>query len=164
MRYSHVFIGGIGSLNRLVLGDHVLRLGRRRRVRLTCPGGEYVLFEEALADKFFQISPEASTVCIIVSLTVVIRTVIFCSSKCRVIFDWLRAPYPWLVLDGTEYFINRELQPGEVLFRPKGSKWIWRENRERLLLKTGCLRFSLSWVRVSGCEFVFSPSLSRLRN
>jgi len=38
-RYSPVFIGGIRSLNRLVLGDHVLRLGRWWSARLSCIGG-----------------------------------------------------------------------------------------------------------------------------
>jgi len=57
-RYSHVFIERIGSVNHLVLGDHVLQLCRRRSARLPCirgcPVGKVVLFEEALANKFFQ--------------------------------------------------------------------------------------------------------------
>jgi len=42
-----------------------------------------------------------------------------------------------LVLDGTKDFVDREPQRDEVLFRPKGSEWIWGENREHLLLEGG---------------------------
>ena len=69
-----VFNGGTGSLNRLVLGDPMLWLGRRRSARLSWvggyPGGEYVFFEEVLMDKFFQLPPEAFAVGDLVSLTV----------------------------------------------------------------------------------------------
>ena len=54
------------------------------------------------------------------SLTVMVRTIIFHSKKYRVILDRLRAPYSWLVLDGIEDFIDGEPKWGEVLFRPEG--------------------------------------------
>ena len=56
-RYSFFSIGGIRSLNHLVLGDHVLQLGRRQSTWLSCIGdclrGMNVRSEEALADKFY---------------------------------------------------------------------------------------------------------------
>ena len=58
----------------------------------------------------------------LLSLTVMVRTEIFRSEKCRVILDQLWAPYIWLVLDGTKDFVDREAQQGEVLFHPKGSE------------------------------------------
>jgi len=55
-RYSRVFIRGIESLNSVVLGDHMLWMGRRQSTRLSCIGGcpesKDVLFKEALMDKF----------------------------------------------------------------------------------------------------------------
>ena len=42
-----------------------------------------------------------------------------------------------MVLDGTEDFVDGQ---GEVLFRSEGSEWIWRENRECLLLEGGLPR------------------------
>jgi len=87
-----------------------------------------VLLEEVLANKFFQVPPEASEVGGLVSLTIVVRTIIFHFRKCRVVLDRLRAPYPWLVLDGIEDFIDGEPQWGGVLFRPESSKWTWRKD------------------------------------
>ena len=82
---SPVFIGRIRSLNRLALGDYVLRLGRRWTAQASCIegnlGGKDVLFEKALVDKFFQIFSEASAVNGLVSLTVVVRTVFFSSGS-----------------------------------------------------------------------------------
>ena len=70
-----------GSLNRLILSDHVLRLGRKRSTRLPCiegcSGGKDALFEEALANKFFQVHPEVSTVDGLVRFTVMVRNNIF---------------------------------------------------------------------------------------
>ena len=63
-----------------------------------------------------------------------VRAVIFRSEKCRVMLDRFRVSYSWLVLDGIEDFVDGELQRGKVLFRLEGSKSIWRENWERLLL------------------------------
>jgi len=59
------FIGGIKSLSRLILGDHMLRLGRRQRLAVLhrrLPRSKEVFFEKALADKFFQIFSKASAV------------------------------------------------------------------------------------------------------
>jgi len=104
--YSPAFIGVTGLLNLFVLGDYVLWLGRRRGASLSCTGGRLesknVLFEEVLADKFSQVPREAFAVGRLVSLAVMIKTIIFNSRKCRTILDRLWAPYPWLVLDGTE--------------------------------------------------------------
>ena len=98
-------------LNYLVLGNHVLQLSRRHSAWLSCfggrLGGKNKLFEEVLVDKFFQVPQEASAIGGLVSLTVVIRTVIFHSEKYRVALDRLRAPYSWLILDGVEDFVNR---------------------------------------------------------
>jgi len=62
-RYSSVFIDESESL---ILGNHMLRLVRRRSARLSCTGGclngEDALFEEALVDKFFQVTLEALAV------------------------------------------------------------------------------------------------------
>jgi len=96
-RYYLVFIGGSGSLNCFVLGDCVLRLGRRWSARLFCTGGylrgEDVLFEEVLADKFFQVPSEAIAVDCPVSFIVVIRATLFCSREYKVVLDWPWAPH-----------------------------------------------------------------------
>ena len=55
-----------------------------------CLGGKNVLFEKALSAKFFQVPVEASAAAGIVSLTVMIRTVIFH----RIVLDRRQAPYP----------------------------------------------------------------------
>jgi len=51
----------------------MLQLGKRRSALLSCTrgrlGSKYVLFEEALMDKFFQVPPEAYAVGGLVSLT-----------------------------------------------------------------------------------------------
>jgi len=39
LRYLHVLVGGIGSLDRFVLTDRMLRLGRRQNALLSCVGG-----------------------------------------------------------------------------------------------------------------------------
>jgi len=54
-----------------------------------------------------------------------------------VILDRLQTPYSWLVFDGTEDFIDGELQWGEVLFHSEQLEWIRRENQEYLLLEDG---------------------------
>ena len=101
----------VGSLNHLVLVI-MLWLGRRRSARCltseAAPGGNDVLFEEDLADKFFQILSEASAMDGLVPLTVMVRIIFFHSVEHRIILDWLWAPYPWLVLDGVEDFIDGE--------------------------------------------------------
>ena len=71
-----------------------------------CLIGKNVLSEEVLEDKFFHIPPETSADSGLVPLTVVVRTVISRSEKCKVVLDLLRAPYSWLVFDSTEYFID----------------------------------------------------------
>ena len=65
----------------------------------------------------------------LVSLAFMKETVLFCSGKCRVVLDRLRASYPQLVLDGIENLIDLKPQWGEVLFRFEGSKQIQRESR-----------------------------------
>jgi len=77
-------------------------------LRRRLPRGKSVLFEEALADKIFQISPEASAMGNRLSLTIMVETIIFHSGKYRVMLDQLRASYPWLVLDGTKDLIDGE--------------------------------------------------------
>ena len=73
--------------NSLVLGDHVA-LGRRQSARLSCTGGcpedKNTLFEEALADRFSQVLPEASAVDGQVPLTVMVRTIFFRSEECGI--------------------------------------------------------------------------------
>ena len=70
-----------GSFNCFVLGDRVLRLGRRWSAQLACTGvhlgsEEDVLFEEVLAN--IQVLLEALAVDSLVSFTVVIRIIFFC--------------------------------------------------------------------------------------
>jgi len=76
----------------------MLRLGRRQSTRLSCTGGclggEDVLFEEVLADKFFQVPLEALTMGGPVSFTVIIRAILFCSGECGVVLDQPRTPHP----------------------------------------------------------------------
>ena len=74
-----------------------------------CLEGENVLFEEVLAGKFFQVASEALAVDGSMFLTVVIRTIYFCSRVCRIILDRPRAPHPRLVFDDIEDFVMRSL-------------------------------------------------------
>ena len=125
-RYSPVFIRGIRSVIRFVLGNHMLQLGRRQ-TRLSCIGGcsegKGVLFEEALTDKYFQVLPEVFAVDGLVSLTVMVRAVFFRFVECWVILDWLWAPDPRLVLDGIEDLIDREPEKNEVLCQLENLDW-----------------------------------------
>jgi len=104
-------------------------LGRRRIIRLPCIGGylqgKDVLFEKVLADKFFQVLPEAYAVNGLVPLTVMVRTIFFRSGEYVIILDRLRAIYPRLVLDGIVDFVDRESQQSELLFHLEGLGWIW---------------------------------------
>jgi len=105
--------------NSLVLGDHVV-LGRRQSARLSCTGGcpedKNTLFEEALADRFSQVLPEASAVDGLVPLTVMVRTIFFRSGECGVVLDRFRTLYPWVVLNGIKDFVDGESRRSEVLF------------------------------------------------
>ena len=91
-------------------------------------GGKDVLFEKALADKFFQVLLEASTVDDLVPL----RTIFFRSGECRIVLDWLRALYPRLILDDVEDFVDVEPQQSEVLFHLEGLEWTRWEDRQCL--------------------------------
>ena len=88
------------------------------------PRGKDVLFEEALADKFFKDLLEASAVDGLMPLTVMVRTIFFCFGK-WVVLDWLLALYPQLVLNGVEDFVDWEPQWSEVLFHLESFGWIW---------------------------------------
>jgi len=56
----------------------------------------------------------------IVSFTVLVRTILFYSEKCRIIPNWSRAPNPRLVLDGIEDLVDGEPERSEVLCRLEG--------------------------------------------
>ena len=129
-----------------------------------CLWGKNVLSEEALAGKFFQVPLEASTVGGLVSLTIVVRIIIFCSDKCRVMFDWLECLIHGWCLMALKISLMGSLSGGR-LFRPVGSKWIWGENWVWPLLE-GELPLILvtGMVEVSRCEFILSPSLPHFRD
>jgi len=73
-----------------------------------------------------------------VSLTVVVRTLLFCSRECRVVLDLLRVPYPWLVLDGTEDFVDGKSQRGEMLFHSEARRGFRERIGNVFFLKVGC--------------------------
>jgi len=52
----------------------------------------------------------------LVSLTIMVGTIFFCSEKCGIVPDWSWTPNPWLVFDGVEDFIDGESQRSEMLF------------------------------------------------
>ena len=119
-RYSPISIGGIGSLNRLVSGDHVLRLGRG--TASYCPTLEAATGARTYyLRKFWRIVlPSTSEG--------------FCSGWCGTSYChdmnnilllrrvWGRIGFgfgasdTWLVLDDVENFIDWEPQQSEVLF------------------------------------------------
>jgi len=76
-----------------------------------------------LDDKLFQVFLEAPAVDSLVPLTVVVRTTLFYSEKCRFVSDWSRASDPRLVLDGVEDLVDGEPKQSEVL--------CWLEGLER---------------------------------
>ena len=84
-------------------------------------------------DKFFQVPTENSTVDGLVSFTFVEGTILFRSEEYRVVLDRLRAPYPWLVLDGIEDLIDWEPQRGEEA--QSGSR---ERIKNACFLKAGC--------------------------
>ena len=64
------------SLNCFVLGDHILRLGRRRSARLSRSGGRFggkdIFFKKALVDELFQVFLEAPVLDGFVPFTIMI--------------------------------------------------------------------------------------------
>jgi len=86
-------------------------------------GGKDVLFEKALADKFFQVLLEASAVDDLVPLIIMVRTIFFCSGECRVILG-SRLPHSRLVFYGIKDFVDGEPQWSEMLFHLEGLGWI----------------------------------------
>ena len=56
-----------------------------------------------------QVFLKATTVGL-VSFTVVIETILFCSGRCRIVSDWSQAPDSWLVLDGIKDLVDREVE------------------------------------------------------
>ena len=52
-----------------------------------CFGSEDVLFEKTLLDELFQILLEGPTVDDLVSLTVMVEAIFFCSEKCEIVQD-----------------------------------------------------------------------------
>jgi len=89
-------------------------------------------------NKFFHVPPKALAVDGPVSLTVVIRTMCFCSVDCWVVLDRPLVPHLLLDFDGIEDFVDGEPGRSEVLFHLEGLGWIWREDQE-------CLSF-VSWL------------------
>ena len=56
-------------------------------------------FEKVLTDELFQLFSEAPTVDGLVPFTVVVRTILFCSEKCRIIMDLSPSPdYGWSLM------------------------------------------------------------------
>ena len=72
----------------------MLWLGRRRSTRLPCIVGCFrgkdVLFEKALADKFFQVLLDVSAEDGLVPFKIMVKIIFFCSGECGVILDWPR--------------------------------------------------------------------------
>ena len=71
----------------------------------------------------------------LVSLAIVEGAVVLYSEVGKIILDWLQASDPRLVLDGIKDLVDGESQRSEILFRPKGLEWAWREDRESLSLE-----------------------------
>ena len=74
-----------------------------------CFRSEEVFFEEALTDKLFQVLSEISAVDGLVPMSIVVRTVFFCSRECGVVLDRFWTSDSWLVLDGVEELIDGSL-------------------------------------------------------
>ena len=118
------FRGRIGSLNSLVLSDHVLRLGRSQSARLPCirgySGGKDVpfgrqVFQSTFGD--FYSGWSGAFYCHG-------KNNILCSRECEVVLDWPQAFNLWLVFDGVEHFVDEEPQQSEVLFPLESLEWI----------------------------------------
>ena len=71
-------------------------------------------------DELFLIFPEAPAVDGLVPFAVGVRTILFCSRKCRIVSDWSRASDPPLVLDGIEDLVNGEPERSKMLCRLEG--------------------------------------------
>ena len=71
-------------------------------------------------DELFLIFLEAPAVDGLVPFAVRIRTILFCSGKCRIVPDWSRESEPRLVLDGIEDLVDAEPERSEVLCRLVG--------------------------------------------
>ena len=94
-----------------------------------------VLFEEALSNELFQVLLESPAVNDLVSLTVMIRAIFFCSEKRGIVSNWSQTPDSRLVLDGIEDLVDGESQQSEMMFRSESSEWDWREDWEPLSLE-----------------------------
>jgi len=60
-----------------------------------------------------------------VIFTVVVRAVLFCFGKCRIVPDWSRASDPWLVLGSVEDLVDGEPERNEVLYWLEGLERSW---------------------------------------
>ena len=78
----------------------------------------------------------------LVFLTVMVGTLPLCSEKCRVVFNRLRASYPWLVLDGTEETSSMGSLSGvKCCFALKAQSGFRERIGNTCFLKVACPRF-----------------------
>jgi len=75
-----------------------------------------------LTDELFQVPPEALVMDSLVSLTIVIRAILFCSRTRGVVLDGSRMPDPGLILDDVENFVDGEPERSELLYQLVGSE------------------------------------------
>ena len=130
-RSTALSLGNVRSLGYFVLDDKVLWLGRWSACLSGfrgCFESKDVLFEKVLLDEFFQVLPEGPAVDGHVSLTIMIRSIFFCSRKCEIVPDWSWAPNSRLILDSFEDLVDGESQRSGMLFHLEGSEWAWRKD------------------------------------
>ena len=76
-------------------------------------------------DQVFKIFAEGSTLCGLVSLDIVVEAIIIHPGKGRIMWRRIWVLDLWLILDGLEYLVDRELQRSVLLFHLEGSDRIW---------------------------------------
>ena len=98
------------SVNLLVLGDQMLLL-RRLWVRVSRRDlwGEHVLLKKAFSHEPLKLLLKCPALIGQVSLAFVVGAVLLRPKVRRIILQWSRASDSWLILEGVENSIDREL-------------------------------------------------------
>ena len=73
---------------------------------------EDILLEEAMLDEFLPVPLEGPIVDGIVSLTLMVGAIFLRLGERGIVLDQFRVSDPWLIIEGSEHFVDWEFQRG----------------------------------------------------